>query len=272
MLLSRVLEQAGVKVRIWVVWSTSGYRNNYHVCMLAKDYGQSISTNELAILTSDTRFYRWYLQRSSVGMMYEKYGIKANVFSDTATFKANIIADYSMPRFRNYVATKIREGKFPSQLVDKSLMLFTNLDADSSMRLQDRDVKDLIINRFDEYIDYIAIKFSNNKQKVIKDIDFRMREKGKNTAQIRQHLNNAVTTILNTTREFDSIYSESKFPQLLDLNNLKTIEENYKIRSINEYEYNKQKDNAIILDTPEMMNEIINDRDELLEIINNTVK
>ena len=111
LLLARTLENAGVKVRIFGLWSTGDRRDIFSIALLIKNYGESVSTNQLAILCADTRFYRYWLSISAKGMIYDKFGEEKPVFEGTGTLTTENINDYIMPRLREFHLYNIQDGK-----------------------------------------------------------------------------------------------------------------------------------------------------------------
>jgi len=255
LLLARTLERAGVKVRIFGIWSTGNSRDIYTICLLLKNYGETISTNQLAIFCADTRFYRYWLSISAKGLVYEKYGVEKNVFSDTGTENATTINDYIMPRLRNYTLENIQKGDFSSQLIDKNLILFVPLDASSGDKIDTESTREEIKNKYIEYVDYISIKFSVNPAKIIKDILTRRREEGFSNDETRRYLRDSITNVYKSTRYYNG--SGLQLTTQEDIDNAKGI---------------LNKENQYILDTLEGYDETEKGREKLFNILNKTIK
>lgn len=256
LLLSRTLERAGVKVRIFGLWSTADTKDVFTISLMLKNYGETISTNQLAIFCADTRFYRYWLANSAKGLIKDKFGVSKPVFEGTGTLTAKKINDYIMPRLRNYTLYNIEKGNFSSQLVDKNLILFVPLDADSDEKIDSPEVREKIKETYTQYIDYISIKFSVNPSRIIKDIQNRMTEKGKSNSEIVKYLRDAVTNVYKSTRSYG--YGSSL---------LLTTE-----TKIKEAPTLLAKENQYILDTEEQYNDTEKGRQRLFNIINKTIK
>lgn len=255
LLLARTLENAGVKVRIFGLWSTGDGRDIFTIALLIKNYGESVSTNQLAILCADTRFYRYWLSISAKGMIYDKFGVEKPVFEGTGTLRTENINDYIMPRLRNFTLYNIQDGKFPSQLVNKRLILFVPLDADSDDKIDSEEVRKQIKETYTKFVDYICLEFSINPAKVIKDIRVRQNEEGMSASETKRYLREAIANVYKTTREYKG--------SDLELTDSEKIEQADNILD---------KENQYILDTQDGYEDTEKSREKLFEIINKTIK
>lgn len=292
LLLARTLERAGVKVRIFGIWSTRGGSEIYTINLLLKNYGETISTNQLAIFCADTRFYRYWLSISARGLIYDKYGVDKDVFAGTGTLNTSRINDYIMPRIRNYTLYNIEKGDFSSQLIDKNLILFVSLDAESDDKVDSDKVREEIKNKYIDYVDYISIKFSVNPAKIIKDIQVRRKEEGETNDSTRQYIRNSIANVYKTTRELrssrlelttqDNINQEKLALEKVssELKELRTSKSELTTQEkIDEEKLKVEQDgkvldleNQYILDTDDMYKETEKGRQKLFEIVNKTIK
>lgn len=151
-----------------------------------------------------------------------------------------------MPMVRNYVSYKIQIGEFPSQVVNKRLMLFGGLNSDSGEKLDSPETERKIIDKFYKLLDYISLRLSNTPTKVVKDIVKRERDNGKDDRDILKDLRDAITDILTpTSRQQKSIQE---------------INEEYKNGDIDKEFYERAIEVNSKLDDDEEINAIIDER------------
>lgn len=67
----KVLQNAGVRTRIWVGEFSEYYGNMYIVPILAKEYGEPLDFNKLGVVVSDSRFFRGVGRTSKGGVLYD---------------------------------------------------------------------------------------------------------------------------------------------------------------------------------------------------------
>jgi hypothetical protein len=105
-LLSRVLERAGVRTRVFATnfMKVIGDTNYMVTPILVKEYGQPLDLNKLAIYTSDKRLFRYHLFNALLGWFVEGGDLRSNhgrhrILSTSEIY--NI-----MPRVKNYYQYK----------------------------------------------------------------------------------------------------------------------------------------------------------------------
>lgn len=260
MLLSRILEKAGVRVRIFAYWSNRDGRKDrvFNTMFMIKNYGETIDINKIAVFTSDTRFYRYWLSNSTIGWYYKMCGDDESGFSTTGTLSPSTFMREILPKIRNYVSYKIKVGEFPSQVVDKKLMLFANMDASGGDKITSPDIERQIIEKFYSILDYIQITLSKTPRNVIKDIIKRKKDSGESEYDIKRYLRSIITDVLTPT---DEVQTETP-AQLKTMLNDKTISKK---------EYEKRLAVSIQLDTRDEADSIIETRQRYDEIINNLI-
>jgi hypothetical protein len=259
-LLSRILEKAGVRVRIFAYWSNRDYskKRDFNTMFMLKNYGETININKIAVFTSDTRFYRYWLANSTIGWYYKMCGDDKSGFSTTGTLDPSTFMREILPKVRNYVSYKIKNGEFPSQVVDKRLMLFANMDVTDSDKIESPDIEKEIIKKFYSILDYIQITLSKTPRNVIKDIVKRETDAGKSLYDIKRYLKSTITDILTPTNELQQDSPEELKRKLQE-------------GQLTKKEFDKKLAVSIQLDSVEEADKIIDARDRYNDIINNLI-
>jgi hypothetical protein len=259
-LLSRILEKAGVRVRIFAYWSNRDYTRDrdFNTMFMLKNYGETIDLNKIAVFSSDTRFYRYWLANSTVGWYKFMCGDGKSGFDTTGTLDPTTFMRDILPMVRNYVSYQIKVGQFPSQVVDKRLMLFANMDVASKDKIESDDIEKKVIEKFYSILDYIQMQLSNTPRKVLQDIIKREKDKGKSESEIKRYIRSAITDVLSPTKEFQKQSPEE-------------LKKMYDIGSISKAEYEEKLRVEIMLDTPKEADNIIEEREKLLNILNTLI-
>jgi hypothetical protein len=259
-LLSRILEKAGVRVRIFAYWSNRDYDKDrdFNTMFMLKNYGETIDLNKIAVFSSDTRFYRYWLANSTVGWYKFMCGDGKSGFDTTGTLDPSTFLKNILPMIRNYVSYQISVGAFPSQVVNKKLMLFANMDVDSGDKIESTDIEKNVIQKFYSILDYIQMQLSNTPRKVLQDIIKREKDNGKSEYEIKKYIRSAITDVLSPTKEFQK-QSPADLKKMLDSGSLTKKEYEEKLRV------------EIMLDTPKDADDIIEEREKLLNILNTLI-
>ena len=254
-MLAKTLEKSGVKVRVFTYWSNydSQYSQHMVINTMVKNYGEPTDINKLAVYTSDTRFYRYYLFNSYLGIRYLTSGESGSSFR-TATTDPTQFSSQFMPMLRNYVSYKIKEGKFPAQIVDPKLMITVPMDVSSGEKINDPNTDSKIMDSYYSALDYIQIQLSKTPKDVIKEIYNRKKKDGEDVFQIKQYLRGLISDVYTPTTELQSD-SPEKLKQQLDSGN------------ITQREYEDLLRKNIMLNTQEQSNEIFESRKSILEYI-----
>lgn len=247
LLLGRILEKSGVRVRLFGFYvqdiSSDVYLNSF---FMMKNYGEPIDINKIAVFTSDTRFFRYWMWNAKQGWNYEMTKSEDYGGSDGSMYQPERWTRNIMPMVRNYVSYKIQVGEFPSQVVNKKLMLFGGLNANDSEKLDTPETEEKIINKFYQLLDYISIQLSNTPTQVIKDIVKREKDNGKDERDILRYFRDAITDILTPTGRQEKSIQE--------------INEEFKNGEIDKDLYERAIEVNSKLDTDEEINEIIDER------------
>jgi hypothetical protein len=225
---------------------------------MLKNYGETVDLNKIAVFSSDTRFYRYWLANSTVGWYKFMCGDGKSGFDTTGTLDPTTFMRDILPMVRNYVSYQISVGAFPSQVVDKKLMLFANMDVRSGEEIESPDIEKKVIEKFYSILDYIQMQLSNTPRKVLQDIIKREKDKGKSESQIKSYIRSAITDVLSPTKEFQK-QSPVELKKLLDSGSLTKSQYEEKLRV------------EIMLDTPQDADDIIEQREKLLNILNTLI-
>lgn len=159
---------------------------------------------------------------------------------------------------RNYVSYKIKVGEFPSQVVNKKLMLFANMDVDDNQKIDSPETEKDVIEKFYGILDYIQLQLTKTPRAVLQDIIKREREKGELDYSIKNYIRSVITDSLSPTKEIQST-SPSELKKMLDSYSLTKSEYEEKLRV------------QIQLDTREEIDELDAERKKILDILNTLI-
>jgi hypothetical protein len=183
----------------------------------------------------------------------DKSGFDTTGTLDPTTFMRDIL-----PMVRNYVSYQINVGAFPSQVVNKKLMLFANMDVKGSDKIESPDIEKTVIEKFYSILDYIQMQLSNTPRKVLQDIIKREKDNGKDESEIKRYIRSAITDVLSPTKEFQK-QSPADLKKMFDIGSLSKAEYEEKLRV------------EIMLDTRQDADDIIEEREKLLNILNTLI-
>lgn len=255
-LLARILEKSGVKVRIFGYFNQDISGTVIDKFFMIKNYGEPVDLNKICVFLADTRFFRFYLWNACTGWNYEimkreGFGGSAGRMMGTEEYNREI-----MPFVRNYVSYKISTGEFPTQVVNKKLMLFGGLNVSDSQKFETNATQEQITNRFYSLIDYVQIQLSKNPRLVLQEIIKREKDRNKSDRDIKRYIRASITDVLNPT---NGIQTESPAELKNKLNS----------GAITKSDYDNRLRVQIQLDTQEEADAIIEERDKLFGILNN---
>jgi hypothetical protein len=256
--LGRILEKSGVRVRIFSVYSLfrpTDFRSN--LIFKIKDYGETTDVNKLLVFSSDPRFHRYHLFNSSVGHNYNMMGNLYNSPNNSGS-KYDDFISVVMPSIRNYVDYKIKVGEFPSQVVDKRLMIYGGVDSFVGEEISNDLIQERVMNSFYSNMDYIQLNLTKNPRVIMQEIIKRLKSKNKSDFEIKNYLQNIITNVYSTTSEI-----QSKTPSQLkdELDSGKIIQS----------DYDNQLRVQIQLDTKEQQEKVREDRAKNLTILNELI-
>jgi hypothetical protein len=163
-----------------------------------------------------------------------------------------------MPFVRNYVDYQIKTGSFPSQVVDKRLMLFGGLNVSNRAKLIDNRTQELITRKFYALIDYVQLQLSKTPKVVFQEIIKRERANNRTDYDIKNYLIDAITSVLTPTEEIAKT-TPAKLKEKLEKGKM------------TQQDYDEQLRILIQLDTAEEADKTIDDRKALLLLLNNLI-
>lgn len=264
-LLGRILEKSGVKVRIFAYYnqeiSDSGGLS-FNKFFMIKNYGEPIDLNKICVFLADTRFFRYWMWNAATGWNYRMIGREIagdGIFGNngrmmgTEEFNREV-----MPFVRNYASYQISVGAFPSQVVDKKLMIFGGLNVSIRASLNSTETQELITEKFYSLIDYVQLQLSKTPKVVMQEILKRERAKNVSDYKIKNYLRNSILNVLTPTTEIAKT-TPQKLKERLDKGKL------------TKEQYDEQLRILIQLDTQESADKIIDDREALLSLVNNLI-
>ena len=260
LMLARVLERSGVRVRIFCMFPQDISGTWLLKIFMIKNYGETTDINKISTFTSDTRFFRYWMWNASAGWNFKMTNGSRNYGgSQGRMIPHEEIETIAMPFIRNFVADKIDRGEFPSQVVDKRLMLFSGLKSEEGQSLTSAETKLQIANSFKSISDYVQIQLTKTPNKVIKDIINRKKADGESNSQIKTYLDGVITQAMSTTSQ---IRTQS----------LSEIDEELRSGIIDKDRYFDKYRTQVQRDTQEYQNEIIEERNKYLQMIENNLK
>jgi hypothetical protein len=258
--LGRLLEKSGVRVRIFAVYSQKQvYEGNNRIILAfkVKDYGETTDVNKLAVFSADPRFFRYHLFNASIGHNFSLINSNS-VRPDTSQSYYEDFKEIILPSIRNVVDYKIKVGEFPSQVVDKRLMIYGGVDSSPNEELSDKTIEERIIDSFYSNMDYIQLNLSKTPRTIMQEIIKRLKSKNKSDYVIKNYLQEILTNVYSTTSEIQSVTPE-------------VLKEQLKDGILNQENYDSQLRVQIQLDTQEQQNKVREDRAKNLAILNELI-
>lgn len=259
-ILGRLLEKSGVRVRIFAVYSQRQvYEGNNRIILAfkVKDYGETTDVNKLAVFSADPRFFRYHLFNASIGHNFSLINSNS-VRPDTSASYYEDFQTTILPTIRNVVDYKIKVGEFPSQVVDKRLMIYGGVDSNAGEELSDTTIEERIINSFYSNMDYIQLNLSKTPRTIMQEIIKRLKSKNKSDYEIKSYLQNLITNVYSTTSEIQSATP-------------KVLKQQFDDGILNEENYKDQLRVQIQLDTKEDQDEVREYRNKNLTILNELI-
>lgn len=258
--LGRLLEKSGVRVRIFAVYSQRQVREGDNRIILAfkvKDYGETTDVNKLAVFSADPRFFRYHLFNASIGHNFSLINSNA-VRPDSSQSYYDDFKTVILPTIRNVVDYKIKAGEFPSQVVDKRLMIYGGVDSSPNEELSNKAIEERIIDSFYSNMDYIQLNLTKTPRTIMQEIIKRLKSKNKSDYEIKNYLQNILTNVYSTTSEIQSVTPNVLKQQLED-------------GILNKENYDNQLRVQIQLDTQEQQDKVREDRNKNLTILNELI-
>jgi hypothetical protein len=163
-----------------------------------------------------------------------------------------------LPSIRNVVDYKIKVGEFPSQVVDKRLMIYGGVESNPNEEINEASIEERIIDGFYSNMDYIQLNLSKTPRVIMQEIIKRLKSKNKSDYEIKNYLQDILTNVYSTTSEIQSVTPNVLKQQLED-------------GILNEENYKNQLRVQIQLDTKEEQDKVREDRAKNLAILNELI-
>lgn len=258
--LGRILEKSGVRVRIFAVYSqeqVSGGNKYINLIFKVKDYGETTDVNKLAVFSADPRFFRYHLFNAQIGHNFSLTG-QNDMLPSTSGANYTSFSNLIMPTIRNVVDYKIKIGEFPSQVVNKKLMLYGGVDSNTGDELSNQSIEERIIDSFYSNMDYIQLNLSKTPRVIMQEVIKRLKSKNKSDYEIKNYLRNLIVGVYSTTSEIQSVTP-------------KVLKEQFEAGILNEENYKNQLRVQTQLDTQEEQDEVREYRNKNLAILNELI-
>lgn len=195
-MLAQQLEQGGAKVRIYglrayyktgrEIGKSTDVKYNIFVSWVAKEYGQPIDVNNIALVTADPRFFRWQLAQLVEGMARAAGKLVDGLGTPILDYGGDQdLLKMGFQLYKNYLMQQKETGRNTSRVTDKALFITGSLNRPSN----DWDSNDdAIEEEFYRLADMSEILLAKKPDKAIRRIVKRERDKGKTDTAIRNRL------------------------------------------------------------------------------------
>jgi hypothetical protein len=241
LIISQKLNEAGIKTRILAKRAYTINTEIVDYSFVIKDYGESLDINQIASFTSDPRFFRVTLWNSVPALINKKTGKTLDGYGTTLygrrspNISDDLIPTFNM--FRNWALNENVNAVKSSKVSDPRLMILGGIgDISGADTLNNPDSVKKVVDEIYRIGDYVSLMFSKKPRKTISNIWERERERQRN---------------LNPNDL--NIYLKNYLTQTI-LDNLVTIDKN-------------QVDNPVYATNPELIEEIEEQRIELLDTL-----
>ena len=232
LLAAKILEEAGIRTRIYATRSYSAGDNSFMFTYPIKNYGEDMDWNKAALNIGDPRVFRWKTWKSIAGILHRDYPKKKWSTSNGgagygSTMNGGAMLNETFERYKGYIGAKALDGDSNKKAVDRTLMLIGNVENVSELQNADESrATEIILKEFYRIMDSVDFQF-NKTNKVAERIFKRELENGKTKLDIKGYLN---TTLRNaysvpragdyaaTQKEQDKIFGilDSKIDSLYD--------------------------------------------------------
>jgi hypothetical protein len=214
-MLGNILEQAGVKTRIWTADYYYAREHSIAHHLLIKEYGEGYDTNKMGLFTSDPRIFRYLGWNALLGQNYNISNANHKVSSEIKVAK-DLYGGYgscystssimqNFPIYKNFYASYQKEGIIPQSQVEKDLMIFSGTDmneistpkffnSDGSLN---EDTQKAVFKSFYLVADYVSMRLSKTPNRVLSAISNRLQEEGKTPTERDNYFRSFFNTVTN---------------------------------------------------------------------------
>ena len=194
LLASQILEEAGIKTRIYATRAYSSGSKYFFFTYPVKNYGQELDWNELALNVGDPRIFRYKTWLSIAGILAKDYPEESwnennGGFGYGSTLYGGRTMDEVFERYKTFIGEKTVLGDSNKKLVDRTLMLIGGVeDADALEYANEADANKMILEEFYRIMDTVDFQF-NQTEKVADRITARELENNKTMGTIKTYMN-----------------------------------------------------------------------------------
>jgi len=200
LLASKILEEAGIKTRIYATRAYTSGENYFFFTYPVKNYGQELDWNELALNVGDPRIFRYKTWLSIAGILAKDYPIDENGnkidwnrynggWGFGETLYGGRTMDEVFERYKTFIGEKTILGDSNKKLVDRTLMIIGGVeDADELEYANEKDANKMILEEFYRIMDTVDFQF-NQTEKVADRIINRELENKKVMTDIKTYMN-----------------------------------------------------------------------------------
>lgn len=216
-MLAEKLENAGVRTRIYALRITGkwergeaikvGVIDNAIYSYVAKEYGEKIDVDRIAILTSDTRLFRGKMIAYQSGLLRKI----SNIHRDSASTSAVYLGDYltkAFAAYKNFLKKRQDDGLFNSKVKEKGLMILSSLENPNNNYDKNENA---IVEEFYRISDIAEMLLAKEPEKAIRRMVERDKKRGKKLPDIKEKLKQSIkTAFLVVTPSMDDEYADRK--------------------------------------------------------------
>jgi hypothetical protein len=209
LMLAEQLEQAGVKTRIYGLRAYTVNRDAVFFSWVAKEYGAPVDRQQVAVATSDPRFFRFAMWKNTEGILKKRFQ-SSNTGHGSTIYGGTDLSEGFL-RYRNYLGQEAEKGLLKTKVKDKALFITGGL---SSIQSTFADNEQAIEEEFYRISDIAELALAEKPEKAIRRIVTRDRGRNKTDYEIKNRLirsmNEAFLTVDRSATRYSNSVEETK--------------------------------------------------------------
>jgi len=209
LMLAEQLEQAGVKTRIYGLRAYTVGGNAVFFSWVAKEYGAPVDRQQVAVATSDPRFFRFALWKNTEGILKKRFR-SSNTGHGATIYGGNELSEGFL-RYKNYLGQESEKGLLKTKVKDKALFITGGL---SQIENTFADNEQAIEEEFYRISDIAELALAEKPEKAIRRIVVRDKGRNKTEFEIKNRLirsmNEAFLTASSGTTRYFNTEEETK--------------------------------------------------------------
>jgi hypothetical protein len=209
LMLAEQLEQAGVKTRIYGLRAYTVNRDAVFFSWVAKEYGAPVDRQQVAVATSDPRFFRFAMWKNTEGILKKRFQ-SSNTGHGSTIYGGTDLSEGFL-RYRNYLGQEAEKGLLKTKVKDKALFITGGL---SSIQSTFADNEQAIEEEFYRISDIAELALAEKPEKAIRRIVARDRGRNKTDYEIKNRLirsmNEAFLTVDRSATRYSNSVEETK--------------------------------------------------------------